>query len=71
VDDIKPGFQTTEFWLTLLATVISAVMATNVIPDSSVVGRVLVIVAAILATLGYTVSRSIVKASGRRRGVVG
>jgi hypothetical protein len=57
----RPGYLTTEFWLGLLAVVVSYLIAHHVAPEGSYVAQGLSIVATILAALGYTVSRTIVK----------
>jgi hypothetical protein len=60
----KPGWKTSEFWLSLAAIVIGAVMASGVL--DSLAGdhwlvKVVGIVASILGALGYTASRGFVK----------
>lgn len=61
--NIKPGWKTTEFWLKLLAMLLTALYASGVISTGSQAENVVAIVATILGTLGYTVSRSLVKAA--------
>ncbi len=57
----KPGYKTTEFWLTTAATVVGALLASGAIPDSSGFGKVLGVVAMALASAGYSTSRGIAK----------
>lgn len=58
---MKPGYKTTEFWLSLAAVVIGAAAASGAFPDESGVGKVIGILGATLAGMGYTVSRGNVK----------
>lgn len=57
----KAGYKTTEFWLSLAAVAIGAVTASGVIPADSVWERVIGLVVAGLAALGYTGSRLALK----------
>src|SRR5690349_12831610 len=57
----KPGWKTSEFWLNKIAILLSALFATNVIPTGSVWMKVAMITAIMLGSLGYTVSRTLVK----------
>ena len=65
----KPGYKTTEFWLSLAAMLVGAIMASGVLqsegtPDWFV--QVVGIGAALLGGLGYTVGRGYVKANARK-----
>jgi len=70
---VKPGYKTTEFWLSLLATLLGAVFASGFFdpanPEHVTVLRVLGFASMILGTLGYTVPRPLVK--GRANTVAG
>lgn len=58
----KPGWKTTEFWLTLVTLILSMAYASGLITsDTSPVGKAIVFAAGILKALGYTVSRTLVK----------
>lgn len=57
----KAGFKTTEFWLSCAAVLIGAVTASGVIPAGSVWERVIGLVVAGLAALGYTGARLALK----------
>jgi hypothetical protein len=57
----KPGYKTTEFWLALAATVVGAAFASNAFPSESSGDKLLGLAAIVLASLGYTVSRTMVK----------
>lgn len=61
----KPGWQTTEFWLTTAITIIGLAYASGVIsPDgASAVEKAVAIVASALAAMGYSASRGAVKRS--------
>jgi hypothetical protein len=58
----KPGWRTSEFWLSTAAVIMSQLYASGVIGDSSAVGKVAALVVSILAALGYTVARTKAKA---------
>ena len=60
----KPGYKTTEFWLTVLVTGCSLLWGAGVVdPDSAATGtdKVFGFVVSALAALGYTVSRGLAK----------
>jgi hypothetical protein len=57
----KPGFKTTEFWISLAAVLVGAVVASGIIPADSVWERVAGLVVSALAALGYTGARLAVK----------
>lgn len=56
-----PGWKTSEFYLKLLATLLTALFASGVIPTSGVISQVVAIVATMLGAIGYTVSRTQLK----------
>ncbi len=58
-----PGWKTTEFWLSFVAVLVSALMASDAIPSYTIGYKVLTIAATILTALGYTVSRTLLKSS--------
>jgi len=57
---MKPGYKTTEFWLSLLAIIVAAVLSSDLV-ISTTVAKVLGIVATVLAALGYTGARVLTK----------
>jgi hypothetical protein len=68
---VKPGYKTTEFWLTLIATAAGFVLASGMmetVPEDAVAPRILGIVVSVLATLGYTITRASVKKSTNVQG---
>lgn len=60
---IKPGYMTTEFWLSLLATVLTLLIASGVIPTGSPVQGYITEALFVLGAAGYHAGRSITKAS--------
>lgn len=59
----KPGYKTTEFWLSLAAKLLGAAFATGLIGDGTPLARIAGLAAVVLGALGYTVNRAIVKAA--------
>lgn len=60
----KPGYKTSEFWLSTAALVLGALFASGVISDGSTTDKVLGLVVSLLSQLGYTVSRGKAKQLG-------
>lgn len=60
---VKPGWQTTEFWLSTAAKLLGILFAAGVIGAGTQLERIAGLAAAVLAQLGYTVSRGQVKAA--------
>lgn len=56
----KPGYKTTEFWLTVATSVVSFVVASGVQNDTVV--QMVATATGVLAAMGYTVSRTMMKA---------
>jgi len=59
--DPKPGYKTTEFWLSTAACLVGAVVASGVVPSDSAGERILALIVSVLAALGYTGSRLALK----------
>jgi len=57
----KPGYKTTEFWLSLLAIVLGVLLASGYIGDETGTGKALAFAASALTALGYNISRGMVK----------
>ena len=57
----KPGYKTTEFWLSLLGSVLGAIMASDVFDENSKVVQLIGAGLMLLSTMGYTVGRMKVK----------
>ena len=60
----KPGFKTTEFWLSSIAMILGVVLASGAIPEGGMAGQIVGGVLSVLASLGYTASRTQVKKQG-------
>ena len=60
-DELKPGWKTTEFWLSCAAIVVGALFASGAVAPDSSADKLLGLAATVLTTLGYTVSRTLVK----------
>lgn len=67
MNSTKPGYRTSEFWLSLLAMLLGALMASGAVctahdtPLAQILCRGAGVVLSLLSTLGYTASRSAVK----------
>lgn len=61
VEVVKPGYKTSEFWLTAGATLAGLAIASGAIPDTGIWPKVVALVTAAFAAMGYTVSRSLAK----------
>lgn len=59
--DVKPGYKTTEFWMTAAAALIGLLLASGVIPSDSGIDKALGMAAAALAAMGYTFARGMAK----------
>jgi exo-beta-1,3-glucanase (GH17 family) len=59
--EIKPGYKTTEFWISLAAVIIGSVVASGIVPADSVWERIIGLVVSALAALGYTGARLSIK----------
>ena len=57
----KPGWKTSEFWLSLIAVICGALVAGDVVTESSTIGKAVGAVISVLGALGYTASRTAVK----------
>tara|TARA_Y100000593_G_scaffold79826_1_gene148745 strand:- start:725 stop:961 length:237 start_codon:yes stop_codon:yes gene_type:complete len=57
----KPGYKSTEFWLSSSAMLGGILMASGVFPIESSLGQILGMIMSTLAALGYTGSRASVK----------
>ena len=73
MNETKPGYKTTEFWLSLLATLLGFLLASGVmdaVPEESWIAKLIGGVVAVLATLGYSASRAKVKSDAGNGGSV-
>jgi hypothetical protein len=60
---VKPGYQTTEFWLTVLTYLLTGLVMSNVFPVDSIWIKVATFGLNALATFGYTMSRGAAKSA--------
>ena len=58
---VKPGYQTTEFWLSAAATLVGLAIASGIVPTTGTWPQVVGLVTGVLGAMGYTVSRTTVK----------
>lgn len=58
---VKPGWRSSEFWLTLAAVVLPAVHAAGLFGETSPVTKVIAIGIAALAAFGYNANRTALK----------
>jgi uncharacterized membrane protein YebE (DUF533 family) len=58
---MKPGWKTTEFWLSLAAMIVGALLASGALADGSTAAKVVGTIASVLGALGYTANRMMVK----------
>ena len=58
---IKPGYKTTEFWLSFAAVMVGAVQASGLIPNEGAWNQILGLVVSALVAMGYTGARIAVK----------
>ena len=58
---VKPGYKTTEFWLSAAATVVGLAIASGIVPTSGTWPQIVGQVTGVLGALGSTVSRTAVK----------
>ena len=63
----KPGWKTTEFWLTALCTLCGLLYASGVVSveGSDATSKAVALIASVLAAMGYSVSRAKVKADNK------
>ncbi len=57
----KPGYKTSEFWLTFLAMILGVLMASGAIGPDNIVSEIAGMAVLALSKLGYTASRANVK----------
>ena len=57
----RPGFKTSEFWLSSTATILGIALASGLIADGGTAAQIVGGALSILASLGYTASRTQVK----------
>jgi hypothetical protein len=58
---VKPGYKTTEFWLSVAAMLVGAILASGIVPNTGIWMQLAGIATTLLNGLGYSVSRGIAK----------
>ena len=58
---VKPGYKTTEFWLSAGAAFVGLAIASGIVPGTGVWPKIVALVVAAFSAMGYTVSRTAVK----------
>jgi uncharacterized protein HemX len=56
----RPGYRTTEFWLSTLAAIVGVILASGLVETSPIM-KVAGMAAAVLSAMGYSVSRGMTK----------
>ncbi len=62
----KPGYLTTEWYLSLATTVVGLAYSSGLISSGSTAEKIAGLATSLLATLGYTVARGITKAAASK-----
>lgn len=57
----KPGYKTTEFWLSFAAVIVGAIQASGIVPSEGPWNQVLGMAISALVALGYTGARMAMK----------
>jgi hypothetical protein len=60
---MRPGYKTTEFWLSFAASVVGALIASGIVPAGGAWDKAVGLVAMVLSSLGYAVTRATAKAA--------
>lgn len=61
IKEVKPGYKTTEFWLSAIAAIVSLAFASGFIAEGTQADRWVGLAAAALTSMGYSVSRGLTK----------
>lgn len=61
---VKPGIKSTEFYVTILVSVVNALVLADVFPIESVIAKIISVISITLSGLGYTMIRGKAKAGG-------
>lgn len=60
---MKPGYKTTEFWLSAAATLVGGVVASGAVATDGPWNQVIALIASALVALGYTGARMSIKST--------
>jgi hypothetical protein len=58
---MKPGYKTSEFWMTAVTMIMGLIMASGAVLEGSMAAQIVGGVIAVLSKLGYDASRTTVK----------
>jgi hypothetical protein len=61
ISTLKPGYKTTEWYLSSLAALVGIALSSGAIGDMTALGRGLALLATALTVAGYSVSRGLAK----------
>lgn len=59
--EVKPGYKTSEFWVTVIVTIAGLAMASGLITAGSGWDKAIGLITSTLAAMGYSASRGSVK----------
>lgn len=63
---MRPSYKTGEYWLSVAAVLLGALMASGLIADDTPWGKLFGVMASVLGALGYTVSRHAFKGTAMK-----
>jgi hypothetical protein len=63
-ETVKPGWKTSELWLSVAAMVIGAVVASDVFSEGSTGMKITALISSALVAMGYTGARMNIKKDG-------
>lgn len=55
--ELKPGYRTTEFWLSTVACLVGLLLASGALPASGTAVEVVGLIASALSAMGYSIAR--------------
>jgi hypothetical protein len=61
MNEIKPGYKTTEFWLSSVAALVGILVASGAVADGTPLAKVVALITTTLTAMGYSISRGIAK----------
>jgi hypothetical protein len=62
----KPGYRSTEFWLSAIAAVVGLIISSGALEAGSTAAQIVGVVASALVAMGYTAARGRVKADAEK-----
>ena len=63
---VKPGYKTTEFWMSAVVVILGLVMASGAVGEATMASQIIGGVLAALGTLGYGADRAKTKAAAEK-----